>query len=134
MIEKALKMLAAKKKQGPQMSDQEKEAKISVLQDLRGQAMEKMGEGLKKSKSSGLKKGVEKAEETVESTNEESKEHEVESDIGVGGESGESYGHSPDEQASEEIECSEEEKALSESEIVRLIGSKLWDIEYSLIA
>lgn len=132
MIEKALKMMMAKKKQGSAMSDQEKDAKMSVLHDLRGQAMDKMGEGLKKAKSGGLHKGAEKAEETVDSTEQSASEHEVESDIGVGHESGEHYGHSPDETESHERsesaefeagehECSEEEMAMSEDELDKKI-------------
>lgn len=46
-MEKALKMLMDKKKSSPKMSESEKSAKISVVQDLRHQAMEKMGEKLK---------------------------------------------------------------------------------------
>jgi hypothetical protein len=61
------------KKQGGKMSDAAKKAKMSVLHDLKGQADEAMGDGLKGLKKvtvasdspSGLKHGLDKAKEIV---------------------------------------------------------------------
>lgn len=69
-----MKMYKEKKEKKPMMSDNEKTAKMSVLEELKKQASDAMGgklKGLKKvsvmaSDKEGLKEGLEKAEELVE--------------------------------------------------------------------
>jgi len=75
MLEKMARMMAKKKGASSEMSDLEKEAKMSVLKHLKKDASDELGRGIKGLKkvtvaspsSEGLKAGLEKAEEIVES-------------------------------------------------------------------
>ena len=66
MHEKMMKMMAGKRKERD-MSPEEKAAKMSVLHELRGQAMDAMKDGLKSKKASakpeGLSEGIDKVKE-----------------------------------------------------------------------
>lgn len=105
--EKLIELLKKKKREGAEISDVEKEAKMSAVKDLSGMASEMMGgklKGLKKitvasDSAEGLKEGLEKAEEIVEAKSEPEEEMEEESS---------------DEMSSEEIDA----------EIARLIEKK----------
>jgi membrane protease subunit (stomatin/prohibitin family) len=72
--EKLMELLKKKKREGAELSDVEKQAKMGVVKDLQDFAKESMGEGLKGVKKvtvaadspEGLKAGLEKAEDIVE--------------------------------------------------------------------
>jgi hypothetical protein len=90
VLEKALKAMMAKHKGGHDMSEDEKKAKMSVLQDLKSQAMEEMGHGLKgigkvavaSDSPEGLKHGLEKAKDMVDMADHE---HDNDKDFGMMG-------------------------------------------------
>ena len=77
MMEKFKKMLMQKAKEGKFLSEEDKSAKMDILNEIKGLAESEMGNDLKKVKGmkkvmvasptqEGLKEGLEKAEEVVE--------------------------------------------------------------------
>lgn len=120
-------LFAKKKKDGKEMSSMEKDAKMSVVHDMKKMAMDAMGDKLKGLKKvsvasdspEGLKMGLEKAKELVtshpnspESDNDNSPENEEEV-----GETEES----PEEEQSEDSAMSEDEV---DAELKRLMDLK----------
>jgi hypothetical protein len=82
-MDKFDKLLMKKKKEGREMSPEEKQAKMGVLQDLKSQMSKHMADGIKKvtvasDSPEGLKKGLEKAEDMVEEKLASSEEPEME--------------------------------------------------------
>lgn len=65
MHDKAMKMLMAKKKGREEMSPEHKAAKLSVLKELRDQAMQSMGSKLHKKGSDSPKEGNDKMKDLV---------------------------------------------------------------------
>lgn len=74
MNEEMMKMLMKKKKDGKELSDSDKKAKLSAIKEMKDMASEMMSEKLKGLKKvtvaspseEGLKEGLEKAEELIE--------------------------------------------------------------------